>query len=446
MNIYPVDPPPGAPCQGHYGDNVSDMTYEDGLQPSHLQGKRLVRPIQRIDTTRRCMTDNFYTPPPWFSAAWRMYDQRQHTIRHYCQTMNVPCGRGVAYINTAYQLKQRLTATSDRQSDDDVSSIVPITTGLALRCDPRWSQQQFVDCYTAARDAIVCSKHRDTAVLCLRSACRMWDIPMVCADYSADVWVPSTQRVRRTFNRHGSRFYAPNFVTERYSYHLDTDDTTVIGTTPVTTLERTLVDVLVYFDTPDWIVAGDALLRKLCARDHPHQRPERQSVSAMRDAIRRRCQTLGAVAGKKRALYRLDLLNPVAQSPGESVLRLMAIEMGFSFLQCQARIRLPMMPYPHRRRRPCGLAPQDWIISQQQAGFYFIHIIDTLFSVGLQFDDGGHTHRADGRDYVDSYIGRYLDAFERFTRDDLRRWEVFSSRLQPLFSSSALYNGDQKVA
>lgn len=125
----------------------------------------------------------------------------------------------------------------------------------------------------------------------------------------------------------------------RHRDHWDGEVTTAGGLL-VTTLARTVFDVVRTASAETAIASADAALRMVSLHDHPH-RPDLDAVRELREDIRSLVDRSPGRRGVKQAREIAAEADPLAGSPGESISRLYAVRLGHRDIDLQVEFRGP---------------------------------------------------------------------------------------------------------
>lgn len=128
----------------------------------------------------------------------------------------------------------------------------------------------------------------------------------------------------------------------RRAGHLAPEDCTTVHGIPVTTLERTAVDCARTMHPRDALVVVDAALRRLASvEDRDDRDASLRRVEEARAGLLERVHALGPARGVAQARAVIAAADGLAESPGESVMRWVAVSRG---------LPAPELQYPVRTR------------------------------------------------------------------------------------------------
>ncbi|RAX19328.1 hypothetical protein DRB06_13945 [Actinomyces sp. Z5] len=320
----------------------------------------------------------------------------------------------------------KFTAERTRRSLPAGDNLIAVDRGAYVpRPDsaaPLWSQRQYI---TLARCEAVLHAHTSAISLTHEAAAVVQGIAIPSAEPDIRVAVPHNHsRTRRplpqqTYVHANSRHSGRRVAAVRSTTAPVLDDVRVVGGLRVTTPLRTAMDCA--FDLPalDAIVVVDSALRAVC-------RPDRftgrccgdLSATAAIDTLKAMIEEQGLRAGKRRARAVVDIADPRAESPGESMLRGVVHAVGLPDPQIQER----------------------WLDDGEMAE-YFLDLAWPEYRLALEFDGyGKYRASSDLRDEKHREM-RLRNAggwqVHRVEWGDLRDRESFGRRLVDLFPPSA---------
>lgn len=125
----------------------------------------------------------------------------------------------------------------------------------------------------------------------------------------------------------------------RHQHPLPDDDVEVVDDARVTTLERTIYDVIRVGSVETAVVAFDAVLRRIAWDDATNTYDE-QVAEEFRETVRRRILAHGGARGIRQARFVVEFADGRAQLPGESLTRLRVWQVGLPAPVPQHRVQL----------------------------------------------------------------------------------------------------------
>lgn len=228
-----------------------------------------------------------------------------------------------------------LRPISDGNNESDFDGMVTLSLGrgyyakLQPNVDVWYQQEQLLRLI----DTSVYLHKRKQAILCRDSACRALGVKLLFQNSQVDLlhghktdYRASSIQVKGTI-RETVKVY-------KHKQPPLVDTASVEGVT-VTSALGTLLDVLAYASSPDYVVSGDQLLRKILGlesydRDVPHWRWDRfrSEFEKLLESRKRHCD-------RRLVERRLRTLSPLSESPLESLSRFMLHEAGLKYPECQ---------------------------------------------------------------------------------------------------------------
>lgn len=198
-----------------------------------------------------------------------------------------------------------------------------------------WELQLY---YYLANDIVTQRASLTNAHLCLESACRFYGVkPYICRPDIHLGW----RRQYKNGNKRTQKVETPHFCDlkrHQHNYRISESDITEVNGIRVTTLLRTLLDVLAYAPEQDFMVLGDQLLRKLVPVDRYSRTFDERKMYLVQTEISERLKQERPPYPISKVNRRFEFLSPLAESPAESLLRYMFYAAGFTPPQVQKRI------------------------------------------------------------------------------------------------------------
>ncbi|MDO5747422.1 MAG: hypothetical protein Q4P66_07185 [Actinomycetaceae bacterium] len=419
------------------------------ITPNHFKGQRYIPMKKRLIFSRGRIpkatpTKYFLTPPRWIDTSTSRHDNYVRQVLLQAQQLDLHSQPRVNNLDIAVYIGKNLYITSERTAkkterrlQKDPSYITKIAYRYYLRIDKNLTAFEADQVIAYARTLHALDKQRKSTVACLASACLLHGVPLYTIGGSVHLWVPTQQRAKPSTISSPLYSALPGYRIERYSYRLDDNDITYIKGRPVTTIRRTLIDVLLRFPDPGWAVSGDALFSLLCRILHMQSRSERRKVEKCRKRIRKQIERLGPVPGKVSALKRLQLLNPLAGSAGESVTRLLLHELGFRKIHCQ----VPVYYNRHHRTHTWTLLPGQHLPRgtpatnkqfSQDIGVFYVDIVCEELNLAIEFD-GKIKYFASDRHVIyhekerEAIIAQNFLSLHRLLWNHCSSWQAFVS-------------------
>ncbi|MDO5746208.1 MAG: hypothetical protein Q4P66_00890 [Actinomycetaceae bacterium] len=300
-------------------------------------------------------TQNFWRPPEWFNDAWEDHKATSRRIFYQAKQFGVHSKSALPTLNILRYAHRNIHVTSDKEAkridraiERNESNLHKVAYLHYIYVDPHLTAFETDRLISIARNVHAVNKQKSGVVLCFASACIMHDVPLFAPSETVHLWTGDNRRVRSSTISAACKSPCSGYKIERYSYNMPLTDIVRLGKVAVTSVERTLLDCLLRFRDPEWIITGDALLTKLCQERHPHflcyrsnnglTNRDKRCIEKVCAHLKKRLQALKSVPGKRRALKRLKLLTPMSGSAGESLTRLMLYEMGFRDIHCQVPV------------------------------------------------------------------------------------------------------------
>lgn len=187
-----------------------------------------------------------------------------------------------------------------------------------------------------AHDLLALNRH-DRSFLCRDSACRFYNAPLLL-DYP-QVHIGRDPIVEGSYPRSVVPKHHFGTAIQRcwHRTHSDTD-VRKVKKYYVTSKLQTLLDVLNFMPEPDFIVPGDYLLRKLVGIDPSIRFVPDDMVENIRDSLSNLVPSRQGRYSQEKILKRFDLLSPLAESPMESLTRLMCVKAGLPTPKLQYQV------------------------------------------------------------------------------------------------------------
>lgn len=126
-----------------------------------------------------------------------------------------------------------------------------------------------------------------------------------------------------------------------HTARLSAEDVVVVNGLPTTSLARTIEDCALTMHPRDALVVVDSALRLIVRPDRHDRRGTKQRLDGVRRQLLARLERRGKVPGRRRARAILMAADPHAESPGESVLRWIAVACGLPQPEPQVRVDTP---------------------------------------------------------------------------------------------------------
>lgn len=169
--------------------------------------------------------------------------------------------------------------------------------------------------------------------------------------------------------RHGAR-RAPDVL--RHAVALDPSDVTTVNGLAVTTLQRTVLDCARTLHARDALVVADSALRLLAKPDRWRRAESQERMERIRVELCERLESGRARRGRVRARAVVSAANGFAESPGESVLRWIAVSRGIGRPIAQFRIQTNRGTYfsdlAWRFSRTSGGGTKRWVVHAEFDG------------------------------------------------------------------------------
>ncbi|WP_136313665.1 hypothetical protein [Actinomyces procaprae] len=202
-----------------------------------------------------------------------------------------------------------------------------------------------------ARAITAQTTHRSACCLTHASAALVLGLPMMTQEPDVYLAVPSTpKRVSTPLplisvpptgpprSSANEDFYCRQIMLWRRHLDLPEKDITVVGGVPVTTVLRTAFDCA--FDEPahNALAIADAALRLYCRTQHDNRSLDAQAEARARGIWQEWLQQSARRHGVAQARAVLGAATPLADSPGESVMRWLTLVLGLAPPQVQYRV------------------------------------------------------------------------------------------------------------
>ena len=152
------------------------------------------------------------------------------------------------------------------------------------------------------------------------------------------LWGRAPERVHVSGPQHNGAVARGTPVVARHRCAVPDPDVVDLGRVCATGIERTLADVLRDASRATALVIADAALRR-AAFDAEHRIYDSDAADALRTAVAERLHA--GARGVRQARELLDLADGRAESPGESVSRLLLHDLGFARPRLQVRVDGP---------------------------------------------------------------------------------------------------------
>ncbi|MGC0271969.1 hypothetical protein ACO0LV_03105 [Pseudactinotalea sp. Z1739] len=220
--------------------------------------------------------------------------------------------------------------------------------------------------------------------------------------------------------RHGAR-RASDVL--RHTVDLEPSDVTTINGLAVTTLQRTVLDCARTLHARDALVVADSALRLLAKPDRWRRAESQERMEGIRAELGERLESGRARRGRVRARAVLSAANGFAESPGESVLRWIAVSRGIGRPIAQFRTQTDRGTYfsdlAWCYRRRSGGGTERWVVHAEFDGRIKYH---------AETPDGGAEAVVEEKLREDA-IREAGGVVLRFVSEDLHRPDATAERL-----------------
>lgn len=287
--------------------------------------------------------------------------------------------------------------------------------------NPAWFNQQ---AYHLAGDIVRYERGTSNQFLCLESACRVHGIPLFNDSPVVHVGV---DRNYSSGSRHQPHWQEGlyDLAIKEHHYSVPESDIVEVAGIRVTSLFRTLQDVLAYMPDPYFISPADALLRKLITHDDRQRIYSTDALAAVENRLRRRMQHTARTYPKRKVMRRFHQLSPLSESVAESMLRLFFLEAGF--------------PMPHVQYPLYATGDADVISGtpayQGQAPIVFVDMAWPQYGLAVEFDGlNKYTKEATLRREKkrDAMLALHFAHIQHFVWDIFSNWSYFTHRVNTL--------------
>lgn len=243
------------------------------------------------------------------------------------------------------------TGRHDRIGVDAPDSALRLAPGIHWAPAPEAKRWQYRHTLSLARVITAQTTHRSARCLTHASAALVLGLPMMTQEPDVYLAVPSTPKRVGTplplisvpsagppqSSAH-ENFYCRQVMLWRRRLELPEEDVTVVGGLPVTTVLRTAFDCA--FDEPahNALAIADAALRLYCRTQHNDRSLDAQAEARAHGIWQEWLQQSARRRGIAQARAVLGAATPLADSPGESVMRWLTLVLGLAPPQVQFRV------------------------------------------------------------------------------------------------------------
>lgn len=260
--------------------------------------------------------------------------------------------------------------------------------------------------------------------LCHASACRVYHAPLLTDDlviHTSDSQSPEAKTYRPIRLNDP---WSPTTQVKRKAYKANTEVVSVNGIR-TTSRRQTLFDVLAYFPDPDFISPGDALLRQLIGLRPGERWAPNTWIKEFEEGFTQFVDTRTGRFSRQRVLSRLKLLNPLSESPLESLTRFYCHTIGMPTPKLQHEI-----VYSKTTNQP--LMQGDYF-GKHPRGSYFVDLAWPEYGVAIEVDGIAKYESADAlraEKFREATIRMVFPRLIRLTAKTLRDWDAFTQLMQ----------------
>lgn len=387
------------------------------------------------------------TPPPW----WKDYRNRVRAngysyFRHrvlcqdfpsssdsFNQTSRVRYYRSHLMLNVPFKVNgraqqqyfRRIIKHPDKVMATFGALLIDIGQGVYMWMRPDTTVFDARRALHRALDHRV-SSARDGVVLSRYSACRFYGAPLL-------IDPPETHYA--TEKKSGKRRFLYSVcsdgidTTVKVFPHIKdpTDEVRVYGDIAVTSKLQTLLDVLAFMPAPDFSVPGDFLLRALLEIPNGTRYVNPENYERVQRELFTLLDAKGRLYNKRKVRRRFAMLSPLAESPLESLCRLMCLRAGLPMPQVQFQIAyLPLSN---------GIVGVDDYYDDYYGDYrnFYVDMAWPQYGLGIEVDGlGKYSDLQSIREEKnrENIIKQKLPRIIRVTNDTLKDWSLFVGLLQ----------------